>query len=339
MKKISLKDIARMAGVSTSTVSFVMNGKADQMRISKPIADKITDIAKKAGYHPNQVAVSLRTGQSKIIGLLVDDISNQFFASCAKFIEDEANEYGYNVIFCCSENDTQRARALLNIMSYQQVDGFIITPTLKMNRDIEQLANYKKPFVLMDRYFPEIDTPYVLVNNFSGVEKGVKHLLKKGYRRIGFVTVEFRMIQMEIREQAYIETLKTEQGSSKNKFILKLPLDCVDHKETSISSIISFIRESSLDAVFFATNYLGILGLESIQEMGLQIPADIAVVCFDDNDIFRLHTPAITVIRQPLDKIAKSAVAILMKQLGIKQQKTQRTQVQIEPEFVIRKST
>ena len=328
-----------MAGVSTSTVSFVLNGKADQMRISKPIAEKIAGIAKKSGYQPNQVAVSLRTGQSKIIGLLVDDISNQFFASCAKFIEDEANEYGYKVIFCCTENDDQRARILLNILTHQQVDGFIITPTAKLNKDIEQLVNYKKPFVLMDRYFPEIDTPYVLVNNYSGIEKGMTHLIKKGYQRIGFVTVDLKMIQMQVREKAYKDVQKKEQDNVKHRLTLKLPLDCTAHKEESIQSIISFIRDAELDAVLFATNYLGILGLESIQQMNLEIPRDIAVICFDDNDIFRLYTPAITVIKQPIDRIAKSSVAILMDRLGVGKQKTQRNQVQIEPELVVRKST
>lgn len=339
MKKISLKDIAKMAGVSTSTVSFVLNGKAEQMRISKPIVEKVHQIVKKSGYQPNRVAVSLRTGKSKIIGLLVDDISNQFFASCAKFIEDEANEYGYKVIFCCTENDAHRARTLLNILNYQQVDGFIITPTVKMNKDIEQLVQYKKPFVLMDRYFPEINTPYVLVNNYSGIEKGMAHLIRKGYKRIGFVTVDLKMIQMDMREQAYKDAQKKEQPASKQKLLLKLPINCTDDREATMQTIISFIRDTELDAVFFATNYLGILGLESIQQIGLEIPRDITVICFDDNDIFRLHTPAITVIRQPIDKIAKSSVAILMDQLGAGKHKVQRIQVEIDPEFVVRKST
>ncbi len=339
MKKISLKDIARMAGVSTSTVSFVLNGKAVQMRISKPIADKVNEIARKAGYQPNQVAVSLRTGQSKIIGLLVEDISNHFFAALARFIEDEANEYGYKVVFCSTENDSQKARALLNMMTYQQVDGFIITPTDKINKDIQQLMRYRKPFVLMDRFFPDIETPYVMVDSFAGVEKGMKHLISKGHKRIGFVTVRFNMIQMQLREQGYIETLKREQGSLKNECILKLDLDCNHTREESVKKVMKFIRGASLDAVFFATNYLGIIGLESIQRMGLQIPSDIAVVCFDDNDSFRLHTPPITVIRQPVEKIAKSAVVILMDQLEAKKKKEEPVQVKIEPELVLRKST
>jgi LacI family transcriptional regulator len=337
MKKISLKDIARMAGVSTSTVSFVLNGKAVQMRISKPIADKVSEIAKKVGYQPNQVAVSLRTGQSKIIGLLVDDISNHFFAALARFIEDEANAYGYKVVFCSTENDSQKARALLNMMTYQQVDGFIITPTDKIGKDIQQLMHYRKPFVLMDRFFPDIETPYVMVDSFSGVEKGMKHLINKGHKRIGFVTVKFNMIQMQLREQGYIETLKREQGSLKNKLILELDLDCNHTREESVKKVMKFIRDTSLDAVFFATNYLGIIGLESIQRMGLQIPSDIAVVCFDDNDSFRLHTPPITVIRQPVEKIAQSAVVILMDQLKAQKKKEEPVQVKIEPELVLRK--
>ena len=98
MKRVSLKDIAKMVGASPSTVSFILNGKASQMRISDELKNKVLAAAKKMGYQPNQVAVSLRTGQTKILGRLVEDISNHFFASLAKTIEEEADDFGYKVV-------------------------------------------------------------------------------------------------------------------------------------------------------------------------------------------------------------------------------------------------
>src|SRR5688572_31995065 len=103
MKKVSIKDIAKIAGVAPSTVSFVLNGKAREMRISETLAEKIITIAAERGYHPNQVAVSLRTGKSKILGLVVENISGHFFGSLAKVIEEEAEHYGYRVVYCSTD--------------------------------------------------------------------------------------------------------------------------------------------------------------------------------------------------------------------------------------------
>ncbi|MES2004678.1 MAG: substrate-binding domain-containing protein [Bacteroidota bacterium] len=336
MKKASLKDIAKLAGVSTSTVSFVLNGKADIMRISKPIAEKVAAIAKKSGYHPNQLAVSLRTGQSKIIGLLLEDISNNFFATLAKFIEDEANDCGYKVVYCSTENDSEKAKSLIQMLSHQQVDGFIIVPTDNIDKDIQQLIDYRRPVVLMDRFLPSINTPYVLVNNFEGIKTGTIHLIEKGYRKIGFVTVDLDMIQMQKREEAYMQTIHGHSKSIKRSFLLKLPYK--ESPTASIKKIRSFIRESSLDAIFFATNYLGLLGLESIKQSKLKIPTDLAVICFDDHDIFRLHTPEITAIRQPIKEIAKTAVQILLAQMENKK-RPGKTQVEILPQLILRAST
>src|SRR5690349_555912 len=115
MRKVSLKEIAKIAGVVPSTVSFVLNGKAKEMRISTELADRIKTIAENSGYVPNQVAVSLRTGYSKILGLIVEDISNVFFATLAKTIEDEVQSFGYRVVYCSSENDKTKGNELINM--------------------------------------------------------------------------------------------------------------------------------------------------------------------------------------------------------------------------------
>ena len=115
MKRVSLKDIAKKVGVSPSTVSFVLNGKGSKMLISEALAEKIKKVAKKSGYHPNQLAVGLRTGHTKTLGLIVENISNSFFSLLAKIIEDEAQHFGYRIVYCSSENDLSRARALIRI--------------------------------------------------------------------------------------------------------------------------------------------------------------------------------------------------------------------------------
>lgn len=338
MKRVSLKDIARITGASTSTVSFILNGKASQMRISEALKKKVMATAKKLGYQPNQVAVSLRTGQTKILGLLVEDISNSFFAMLAKTIEDEAEMFGYKVVYCSTENDGRKGTELLRMLSQRQVDGFLITPTQGMEGDIEKLVAHKKPVVLMDRYFPGLEVAHVLVDNFGGVTKGMKHLEEEGYKKIGFITVNQALIQMQEREKAYNAALsKHKDTKRKKKYILEIDYNAP--REENLQKIQDFIKNNELDAVFFATNYLGILGLEGIRRAGLNIPRDLGVICFDDHDIFRLYFPAVTVIQQPVEEIAKTAVHILMQQLGKNKTGGQKKHVELAAKFVVRGST
>jgi LacI family transcriptional regulator len=336
MKRVSLKDIARIAGVSPSTVSFVLNGKAKQMRISETLASRIMEVAKKEGYHPNPVAVSLRTGKSQILGLIVETISGNFFASLSRIIEDEAARFGYKVVYTSTENNRQKGKELIGMLSQRQVDGYIITPTPGMEQDIKDLIADNKPVVLMDSYFPGIDVPHVLVNNYEGVLKGTTHLIEKGYRRIGFVTVDLDLVQMEERLKAYQDCME-KAGLSTENLVLRLKYE--EDKELGIQNVTSFIQNTpDLEAVFFATNYLGLLGLESIHRLGLKLPDDLAMIVFDDHDVFRLYPPGITCIRQPAEEIAKTALELLMEQLG-KGNNGGESKIEISPGLVVRGTT
>lgn len=339
MKKVSLKDIAEMTGVSTSTVSFILNGKASEMRISEALKKKVLATANRLGYQPNQVAVSLRTGQTKILGLLVEDISNNFFSLLAKTIEDEAEKFGYRVVYCSTENDDKKGQALLRMLAQRQVDGFLITPTLGMETDIKKLQIQNKPVVLMDRYFPEVDVPHVLVNNYGGVTTAMQHLISQGYEKIGFVTVDLALNQMHEREHAYSDAInKAATGKSKTKKNI-LSLETNASREEKKKLLTRFIKTNKLDAVFFATNYLGILGLECLREQKIRIPEELAVVCFDDHDIFRLYIPDISVVQQPVEEIGRKAVHLLMDQLGKNRTATTKNHLRLEPTFIAREST
>jgi LacI family transcriptional regulator, galactose operon repressor len=337
MKRISLKDIAKMAGASPSTVSFVLNGKAAEMRISKRLADKIRKVAKRENYQPNNVAVSLRTGRSKIIGLVVDTISGSFFASLARIIESEAEQFGYKVIYCSTGNEIKKARELLRMLYQYHVDGYLIIPIHGLEKEIENLSLNKKPLVLMDSYFAGTKLPYVLVNNFQGVSKAVNHLIEKGYKKIGFICNDIPLIQMQERKRGYIETLQSHDISYDKHLLLQTPYE--GSEKEIIQSITAFIKKNNPEAIMFAANYLGVYGLESIKNLSLSIPDDIAIVCFDDHEIFRLFSPAITSIQQPVEAIAKTAIQLLMEQLGKIESKEQMHQVEVSPIFLLRNST
>ncbi|CAL1521642.1 LacI family DNA-binding transcriptional regulator [Chitinophaga sp. MM2321] len=315
MKRLTLKDVAKMAGVAPSTVSFVLNGKGKQMRIRDEVAAKILKVVEKSGYEPHRVAVNLRTGQSKTLGLIVESISGSFFASLAKTIETEAELMGYNVVYCSTENNAQKGSELIHMLGRQMVDGYLITPAPGMEKEIQQLVQHHKPVVLMDSYFPAIKAPYVLIDNFDGVQQGMEHLIKKRFTKIAFVTVDVKLIQLEERLRGYMSSMKQHGIPVKKKYIHRV--DYHKPREESLQELQRFIGDNpDLEAVFFATNYLGIMGLEVLAKLGLKMPDDLAVICFDDQDIFRLYPPGISVIEQPIEGIAKAAIALLMHQLG-----------------------
>jgi LacI family transcriptional regulator, galactose operon repressor len=338
MKKLSIKDIAQMAGVASSTVSFVLNGKARKMRISETVEKRVLEIARKEGYYPNQLAISLRTGKSKTLGLIVENIGNIFFASLAKTIEEEAEQYGYRVVYCSTENNAGKGKELINMLSQRQVDGFLITPVPHMEEELQQLVQLRRPIVLLDRYLPAVEASCVLVNNADAIEQGMMHLFSRGYREIGFVTVDLDIIQMEQRLDGYIAALAKQNIRLNKDLILKIPY--VHQREEAIDLITALLLNNpQLDALFFATNYLGILGLESINRLKMSIPQDIAMISFDDHDIFRLYPPGITSIQQPVEAIAKKAVAMLMEQCENIDAGFQKTQVQLEANLIVRGST
>ncbi|MDR3712999.1 MAG: LacI family DNA-binding transcriptional regulator [Puia sp.] len=316
MKKVSISDIARKAGVSVSTVSFVMNDKAVKMRISQEVIQRVERIAREMGYHPNQLARGLRTGKTKTIGLIVENISNTFFAILAKTIEDEAKKFDYKVVYCSTDNDAVKARELINMLSQRQVDGYIITPTEELLEDIRKLQADNKPVILIDRYFPDHkEIPYVLVDNYAGVTEGMQYLIGKGYRKIALVSIEVDMAHMNDRLRAYYDVLGM-HGIGADEITLKLIPYGYDER-SALQEIIDLLteRKDKIDAVFFLTNYLGVLGIEAIKRLDIKVPSEMAVLCFDDNDIFRLYTPGISVIRQPVREIGQRAILGLMERL------------------------
>ncbi len=215
----------------------------------------------------------MRTGKTKTIGLIVENISNAFFATLAKTIEDEAKKYDYKVVYCSTDNDEVKARELINMLSQRQVDGYIITPTPQLADEIRKLQAENKPVVLIDRYFPEHhEIPAVLVDNREGVAKGTEYLIGKGYRKIALVTIETDMAHMKDRLSGYYDVLRRHDIPIDERRVKVVPYQA--DRETSLEMIVELLDEAGreIDAVFFLTNYLGVLGIEAIKKKTVEDP-------------------------------------------------------------------
>ena len=186
MKKITMLDIAKKAGVSKATVSMVLN-KRDQS-ISEETKEKILKLAKELNYIPNSLARGLSTKKTGTIGIILPDITNPFFASIARAIEDGANSLGYNVIFCNTDNEIEKEVEYIKLLISKIVDGVIFIAGGESSSSIEMLKSNNIPFVLVDRYIDNYKDEYgVYLLNEDGVVQGVEYLYNKGNRKIVFV--------------------------------------------------------------------------------------------------------------------------------------------------------
>ena len=313
MKKITIKDIAIEARVSISTVSFVLNDKGEKMGISAAVIKKVQDVAEKLHYRPSMIASSLRTGKTRSIGLIVEDISNQFFSDLARVIEDEAKKLGYRVFYCSTGGDDKIANELVQSLLQANVDGFIITPTEMMEDSIDHLVKLKMPLVLIDRYFPGKNVSHVVMDNYEGAYSATEFLIKKGRHNIALVNNSSGMIQMQLRENGYADAMKKAGLYDES---LMLHLDYQSNEERKIAAILGFFEKNpAIDAVLFLANYMGLAGLQAFRKMGLKLPEDLSIISFDDHYSFKLHSPSISVVEQPLNDIAMKAVELLMVQM------------------------
>ncbi|TCD00093.1 LacI family DNA-binding transcriptional regulator [Pedobacter psychroterrae] len=315
MKPASIKDIASKANVSITTVSFILNGKAEKMRISKAVIEKVQAIIKELGFTPNQVARSLRTGNTKTIGLIVEDISNPFFASIARKIEDKAYKKGYKISYSSTENDPVKAKDLIEMFKSRQVDAYIIAPVPGIENDIKRLLADKIPVVIFDRNLPDLEVNFVVVDNFNGTYIATKHLLDSGKKNIAFVTVDLHVDQMNNRLFGYEKALQDYNIQVRKDLYTAVKFDSSD-SNTNAQLMTLFENNPEIDAVLFSTNYLAIKGLGVLKQLKKEINKDLSVIAYDDHDVFRLHSPPISVVDQPIEEIAERIIDIVLLELA-----------------------
>jgi len=334
-KKLSIHDIAHELGLSAATISFVLNGKAAENRIKPETEQKVLDYIGKVQYQPNRLAKGLRTGKSHTIGMLVEDISDSFFSAIARIVEENASAVGHTIFKPSTENDPGKVKHLLKVFRERQVDGYIIAPTPGIESQVQQLMEDNIPVVLFDRYFPGLPSYNVVVDNAGGAYAATKHLLENGCAHIGLVTLDSEQVQMRERLNGYLKLLNESDGEPD---ILKISYDS-SHEQRN-SQIKEFLhKRAHLDGLVFATNYLTLSGLEVLNEMKYQIPADIAVVGFDDNTHFKLISPAVSAVAQPIEEMSQTVIEKLMTMLSGKNQVLVKETIVLSTELIVRKSS
>lgn len=308
--KVTIKDIAREAGVSVTTVSRVINNKPD---VSDKTKEKILKIIDKFNYNPNSVARGLVMQKTHTIGLIIPDISNPFFPDIAKAIEDKAQKLGYSVILFNTDNHLEREKKGVELFKSKQVDGLIVSLSLGNEDILKDLKKRNYPVVQIDRAVFNHLYPLISIDNQKSAYKIVQFLIKKGHKRIAHITGDLNTTTARDRLSGYKNALRDFDIEIENKLIIEGDYS----KRAGVEGAEKFLKMKNPPTAVFAANDLTAAGVyNAVFAEGLSIPGDIAVVGHDDIDLASLLRPALTTMSQPMYSIGERAVTVLMKMIN-----------------------
>ncbi|RYY63150.1 MAG: LacI family transcriptional regulator [Chitinophagaceae bacterium] len=313
-KKTSLKDIASKVGVSTALVSYVLNGRMEG-RISKEVAKKIRDAAEKLNYHPNHLARSLKTSRTNTIGLVVADISNPFSSMLARIIEDEADRLGYTVIFGSSDESEVKSAKLITALRNRQVDGLIICPPAGADDQVRQLKKQGIPFVLVDRYFPDISCDSICIDNEQASFRAVEHLIRCGRQRIGMITYDSALQHLQDRITGYGQALAGNNIKPPDQW---KQLVGIHNDQAEIHHAMSVLLnlKKPVDAIVFGSNRIASSALKYLDTNRVKNPSDLWLLSFDQSEVFDFFHAPVSYVSQPLMEMGQQATRLLLSRIN-----------------------
>ena len=330
MKRASIKDIARIAGVSVATVSYVLN-KKEGSRISEATRDKILKVSKEINYTPNKIAKSLKMSKSKLIGLIVADISNDFYSNIARSIEDEAMKMGYTLLIGSCDENPEKFGKLTELFSEQQVDGMILAPVTGSDDAINRLVREEYPIVTIDRYLQNIDLPGVMINNFEISEQICGHLLRKNFDELIYVGYDTELPHLLDRQYGFDKC--AEKSGVTIKRILTGIHNITEEVHRQLQDNLDLSKKT---CIYFSSNKLGIAGLRYLIDNNIKVPENVSLVAFDETEAYYLFPTEVSFVRQPLEEMARESVKLLDSQINSYTQQGKRAT--FHAEFVERNS-
>ena len=328
----TLRDVAKKARVSPMTVSRVVNGAPSvrpetRRRVEKAISD--------LNFIPNGVARGLKSNKTGSLGLIVPDIVNPFFAVVVRGAETVARRAGYRLLLCISENDLALERQYVEDMISHCVEGLLIAPVGDRSlSNFELLVRRKFPFVLMDRSVRGLDCDLVQGDNVAGARRLVRHLVSIGHRRIAAIMEPDNVSTARERLQGYQEALAAAGIAPDPELVAQTSAD----RAGGYSATHQILSLDPLPTAILAVNNMTALGaMQAIRERGLAVPADIALVCFDDVEHLAVLSPFLTVMNQPAESFGTVAAQLLLDRIAGKTSERPR-QVVLQPHLLVRES-
>ncbi|EJB8348636.1 substrate-binding domain-containing protein [Vibrio cholerae] len=327
----TMKDIARLAGVSTSTVSHVIN---KSRFVSDEIAERVNNAAQQLNYAPSALARSLKMNRTKTIGMLVTTSTNPFFGEVVKGVERSCYHQGYNLILCNTEGDNQRMKASINTLLQKRVDGLLLMCSTLEGERLDVFDRYPDiPIVVMDWGPILFASDKIQDNSLQGGYMAAKHLIECGHKEIGCITGPLIRHQAQMRYEGYKRAL-AEAGIAINPdWIVESDFEC----EGGYQAFKKLYQRGKLPSALFVSNDMMAMGvIQAASQRGFRVPDDLSLIGYDDVHIAKFMTPALTTIHQPKYRLGKAAVDTLLYRL--ENPDTTAQVVQLEPTLVVRNS-
>ena len=330
-KRTTLSDVARAAGVSLMTASRAINGKPG---VGNDVRQEILSLAKKLGYHPNQIARGLATNYTMSVGLVVPDNTNPFFAQIARGVEDTAFSQKYNIFLVNTAEDRAREKVALNSLWQKDVDGVILCSSRLPDEELEEEIGRFPAVALVNRELkvPLAHTISINVNDQRGSQLAVQYFLQKGRRRIAYLDGPASSVSGRRRLQGYRAALE-EAGIAFDPALVECCSPDTDGGRTAAASLLA--RRPDIDAVYAFNDLAAVGAIQVIQDAGKSVPEDIPVIGVDDIPLATMVRPQLTTLHVNLRHIGRLAMRSL---LDIIEGDSSSTAIHIEPELVVRES-
>ncbi|MBS5819655.1 MAG: LacI family DNA-binding transcriptional regulator [Enterococcus gilvus] len=315
--KITIKEIAELAGVSVTTVSQILNNKGS--RFSEQTRKKVLAIVEEYQYKPDFFAANLINRHSKTIGMIVPDVTDFFFSKVIEGVESYLNPLGYMIILCNSRHDKEQEKRYLNELSHRSVDGILLATPNHLEEEHALGSDFyrKHPIVLIDRGLNDRDWGQLLVQEYAGAQDVLRMLVDKGHRHIGMLKESEGYYQLTERVKAYRQVVYEYQLPFEESYICsgELTISGGYHAAKEV------LKNKKITAIFCGNDEMAIGCYQAVYEAGLKIPEDISVVGFDGLEVSQYMVPPLTTVFQPSTEIGFSAAKFLVDAINFPSQR------------------
>ncbi|WP_396168276.1 LacI family DNA-binding transcriptional regulator [Flavobacterium sp.] len=334
--KATLKQIAKELGVSVSTVSKALN---DSPEISDPTKIRVQEYAKLKNYKPNIIGLNLKNRSTKTIGVIIPNILNSFFAKVFTGIEKVADEKGYKVITCISNESLEKEIGVLEMLSNGTIDGFLLSISKEAQKaqkfdHFKSIINEGTPIVMFDRIADEVNCDKVIVDDFDSAINATNHLIDTGCKNIALFSTIKQLSVSNLRSQGFYKAFE-QKGLKVNEDLIIL----TDNIEEFDEKIQGFFDANLVDGVFALDEHTSVSTMKIALKKGMKIPEDLSIIGFADGVWSRRMTPSLSTVSQHGPEIGEEAVKMLIEKLESKEENYTHRTVVIKTELRQRDST
>lgn len=329
----TMKDVAARAGVSTATVSHVIN---NTRFVSPELKDRVLAAMRELDYRPDGLARSLRQGKTRTLGIIVSDILNPFYTAVVRGVEDAVVREGYNLILCNSDDALEKEKQYVNLLLEKRVDGIILTPTAGEDRThFLRAISERLPLVFLDRRIAGLKVDTVLVDHYKGALAAVSFLAERGYQRIATIAGVSGIASGDERMRGYYDTLRAAGMGIDDRLVVRSDFK---RDDAYIKTMEFLARVEPPLALFVQNNQMMVGVLRAIAEKGWRLKDDVGVVCFDDTEWAPFVHPPLTAVAQPTYELGREAAGLLLRRLKRGAPGGRARTIVLEPELKVRGS-